>query len=74
MIANLQKQIEVPDSPGGRSDEPFDLGTIELRRNKLSNPAKQVPVSKSKPRRSESILRSRMAAILIVGCELPARC
>jgi protocatechuate 3,4-dioxygenase beta subunit len=29
-IGFVQKEIEVPDSPGGRTDEPFDLGTIEL--------------------------------------------
>jgi peroxiredoxin/protocatechuate 3,4-dioxygenase beta subunit len=29
-IANLQKEVEAPDSPGGRSDEPHDLGTIKL--------------------------------------------
>jgi peroxiredoxin/protocatechuate 3,4-dioxygenase beta subunit len=29
-IANLQKEVEVPDSSGGRSDEPYDLGTIKL--------------------------------------------
>jgi hypothetical protein len=30
VIASLQKEIEVPEAPGGRSDEPMDLGTIEL--------------------------------------------
>jgi peroxiredoxin/protocatechuate 3,4-dioxygenase beta subunit len=30
-IARLDKELEIPDSPGGRSDEPFDLGTIEMQ-------------------------------------------
>jgi thiol-disulfide isomerase/thioredoxin len=30
MIANLRKPIEIPGDPGGRSDEPYDLGTIVL--------------------------------------------
>ena len=30
-IAFLKKEFEVPESVGGRSDEPFDLGTIELK-------------------------------------------
>jgi peroxiredoxin len=30
LIANLEKEIEVPDSPGGRTDEPYDLGEIAM--------------------------------------------
>jgi hypothetical protein len=30
MIAEVEKEIEVPASPGGRSDEAFDFGTIEM--------------------------------------------
>jgi thiol-disulfide isomerase/thioredoxin len=30
LIATLSKEIEVPDSPGGRTDEPFDLGTLSV--------------------------------------------
>ena len=29
-IASLEKEIEVPDSPGGRTDEPYDLGEIAV--------------------------------------------
>jgi len=29
-IASLVKEIVVPDSPGGRSGEPFDLGALEM--------------------------------------------
>ena len=35
-IGDLTKEIEVPNSPDGRSDEPFDLGVLELQaRNAL---------------------------------------
>ncbi len=30
VIATHQQEIEVPDSPGGRSDTPFDVGVINL--------------------------------------------
>ncbi len=30
-VASITTQITVPDIPGGRSDEPLDLGTIELK-------------------------------------------
>ena len=31
MIASLDKEIDVPESPGGRSDEAFDVGKIEMQ-------------------------------------------
>jgi len=35
-LAALNRDITVPEAPGGRSDEPFDLGTVELTaRNSL---------------------------------------
>ncbi len=30
-LASIDTEIIVPEIPGGRSDEPLDLGTIELR-------------------------------------------
>ncbi|MGC8640665.1 MAG: sigma-70 family RNA polymerase sigma factor [Isosphaeraceae bacterium] len=30
-LANIDTEITVPEMPGGRSDEPLDLGTIELK-------------------------------------------
>jgi peroxiredoxin len=30
IIASLNKEVEIPDSPSGRTDEPFDLGKIQL--------------------------------------------
>ncbi len=42
-IASLQKEIEVPDAPGGRSDEPLDLGTIELQSRKSLKVGKAAP-------------------------------
>jgi peroxiredoxin/protocatechuate 3,4-dioxygenase beta subunit len=30
-IAHIEKELEVPGSPGGRSDEPFDVGKIEMQ-------------------------------------------
>ncbi len=30
LIATMETEVEIPDSPGGRTDEPFDLGLIEL--------------------------------------------
>src|SRR4051812_3353695 len=29
-IATVEKSFEIPESPGGRIDEPFDVGTIEV--------------------------------------------
>jgi peroxiredoxin/protocatechuate 3,4-dioxygenase beta subunit len=42
-IANLQKEVEVPDSPGGRSDEPYDLGTIKLTARTVMKAGKVAP-------------------------------
>jgi peroxiredoxin/protocatechuate 3,4-dioxygenase beta subunit len=30
-IAHVEKELEIPDLPGGRSDEPFDVGKIEMQ-------------------------------------------
>jgi len=43
VIASLNKEIEVPDSPGGRSDEAFDLGTIELQARTIPKVGKTAP-------------------------------
>ena len=42
-IAHLEKEFEVPESPGGRSDEPFDLGKIELQGRKVPTAGKAAP-------------------------------
>jgi len=42
-IANLEKEIEVPASPGGRTDEPFDLGRIEMHARKTVSAGKLAP-------------------------------
>lgn len=42
-IASIQKEIEVPDSPGGRSDQSFDLGVIELQAHKSLKKGKAAP-------------------------------
>jgi peroxiredoxin len=42
-IAHLEKEFEVPESPGGRSDEPFDLGKIELQGRKIPKVGKAAP-------------------------------
>jgi hypothetical protein len=42
-IANLEKEFEIPDSPGGRSDEPFDLGKIEMEARKIVSAGKLAP-------------------------------
>jgi thiol-disulfide isomerase/thioredoxin len=34
-IAHIEKELEIPDSPGGRSDDPFDVGTIEMQARKV---------------------------------------
>jgi peroxiredoxin len=36
-IATMHKEIEVPDSPGGRSDEPYDLGAIGVQSHLLKS-------------------------------------
>ncbi|MBE0542071.1 MAG: TlpA family protein disulfide reductase [Verrucomicrobia bacterium] len=43
LIASLNKELEIPDSPGGRSDEPFDLGRIELQAKKVLSVGKLAP-------------------------------
>lgn len=42
-IASIEKEIEVPDSPGGRSDQSFDLGVIELQAHKSLKKGKAAP-------------------------------
>ena len=42
-IANLDKEFEIPDSPGGRTDEPFDLGKIEMQARKTVRAGKLAP-------------------------------
>ena len=42
-IANLDKEVEVADALAGRSDEPFDLGQIELRARKTVSAGKLAP-------------------------------
>jgi peroxiredoxin len=42
-IANLEKEFDIPDSPGGRTDEPFDLGRIEMQARKIVSTGKQAP-------------------------------
>ncbi len=44
IATELQKEIEVPASPGGRSDEAFDLGTIELKSRQSLKAGKAAPV------------------------------
>jgi peroxiredoxin len=34
-IAHIEKELQIPDSPGGRSDDPFDVGTIEMQARKV---------------------------------------
>jgi peroxiredoxin len=34
VIATINKEFEIPDSPGGRTDEPFDVGRIEMQAQK----------------------------------------
>src|ERR1041385_3777896 len=41
-IAFLEKELEIPASPGSRTDEPFDVGKIEMEARKIikvGNPA-----------------------------------
>jgi peroxiredoxin len=42
-IASINKEIEIPDSPGGRTDEPFDLGKIEMQARKILAVGKPAP-------------------------------
>jgi len=42
-IGDLTKQIEVPDSPGGRSDEPFDVGALEMQARNALKAGKAAP-------------------------------
>ena len=42
-IANLEKEFDIPDSPGGRTDEPFDLGKIEMQARKIVSTGKPAP-------------------------------
>jgi thiol-disulfide isomerase/thioredoxin len=42
-IGDLTREIEVPNSPGGRSDEPFDLGVLELRARNALKAGKVAP-------------------------------
>jgi peroxiredoxin len=42
-IANLVKEIEVPDSPGGRTDEPYDLGEIAVQARAAMKAGKGAP-------------------------------
>jgi peroxiredoxin len=42
-IASLDKEFQIPDSPGGRSDEPFDLGKIEMQARKVLAVGKTAP-------------------------------
>src|SRR5207249_954379 len=42
-IASLNKEFEIPDSPGGRTDEPSDLGKIEMQARKILSVGKLAP-------------------------------
>jgi peroxiredoxin/protocatechuate 3,4-dioxygenase beta subunit len=42
-IGDLTREIEVPDSPGGRSDEPFNLGTLEMQARNALKTGKAAP-------------------------------
>ena len=35
-VGRLSHEFEVPEMPGGRSDEPLDIGTLELKLLKKS--------------------------------------
>ncbi len=43
VIAMLSREIEVPDSPGGRSDEPYDLGTLTVEARAVMEVGKKAP-------------------------------
>jgi peroxiredoxin len=42
-IGDLTKEIEVPDSPGGRSDEPFDVGVLQMQARNAVKAGKAAP-------------------------------
>ena len=42
-IAFIQREIDVPESAGGRSDEPYDLGTIVMMPSGGVKPGKKMP-------------------------------
>jgi len=42
-IASLEKELEVPDSPDGRTEEPFDLGKIEMQARKIVSAGQLAP-------------------------------
>ena len=42
-IAQLQKEIEVPEAPGGRSDEPYDVGTLKMAARAVMKAGKAAP-------------------------------
>ena len=42
-IARLDKEVEIPDSPGERTDESFDLGKLEMQTKKVLNVGKVAP-------------------------------
>ena len=42
-IANLTREVIIPDSPGGRSDEPFDLGEIAAQAKATLSVGKPAP-------------------------------
>jgi len=42
-IAQLEKEFEVPESPGRRSDEPFDLGKMQMQARKVLKVGKVAP-------------------------------
>lgn len=42
-IAFIQQEIEVPESPGGRADEPYDLGTLTMIPRSGLKPGKAMP-------------------------------
>jgi peroxiredoxin/uncharacterized GH25 family protein len=42
-IAEIEKDFEVPDSPGGRSDEPYDLGEISVQARTTMKAGKTAP-------------------------------
>src|SRR5688572_3949031 len=42
-IAEIEKEFEVPDSPGGRSDEPYDVGEISVQARAAMKAGKTAP-------------------------------
>jgi peroxiredoxin len=42
-IASINKELEIPDSPGGRTDEAFDLGKIEVKSRNVLSKGKAAP-------------------------------